>query len=126
MSAADEPTPPLNSQVKQAVQATYDAVLGPQGAPAKEAGAAIAYQKVAQAAALRVQDATDYQRNIMSISTVAQGQALAKMFSAPPESVAEYAPILILAMLAPFAASMVATQVDGEATAVANTFPPGA
>ena len=124
MSAADEPTPPLNSQVKQAVQATYDAVLGPQGAPAKEAGAAIAYQKVAQAAALRVQDATDYQRNIMSISTVAQGQALAKMFSAPPESVAQYAPLLVLAMLTPIAAAIAVGQVDTTATTVAKTFPP--
>src|SRR5262245_24582151 len=105
MPAGDE-TPPLNGPITQAVQATSDFVVG------SPIGAAIAYQKVAQAAALRVQDATDYQRNVMSISTVAQGQALAKMFSAPPESVVQYAPILVLAMLAPIAASIAAGQVD--------------
>src|SRR5262245_60045155 len=118
MPAGDE-LPPLDGPIMQAVQATSDSVLGSSAG----AGAAIAYQKVAQAAALRVQDATDYQRNIMSISTVAQGKALAKMFSAPPESVVQYAPILVLAMLAPIAASIAAGQVDATATNVATTFP---
>ena len=60
----------------------------------------------------------------VSISTVAQGKAFAQMFSNPPVSLTEYAPILIMAMLAPIAAAIAVGQVDATATAVAKTFPP--
>lgn len=47
---------------------------------AYNAGTAISYEKVAQAAAYQIQDGTDYQRNMLSINGAAQGKALALMF----------------------------------------------
>ena len=125
----DASTPPLNSQIVHAVRQSTAFVFDPaasippsSGTPASSnAGTAIAYQKVAQAAALAVQDGTDYQRNIMSISTVAQGQALALMFSTKQTN--PYLEILLLAMLAPIAAAVTVGIVNTVATEVATTFP---
>ena len=76
------PSPPsINPQILDAVSKSTGFVFAPNAGatPAANAGTAIAYEKVAQAAALAVQDATDYQRNVLSISTAAQGKALAMM-----------------------------------------------
>ncbi len=44
----------------------------------KKSGAGKAYQSVAQSMAIAIQDATDYQRNILAISGAAIGIATAK------------------------------------------------
>lgn len=115
--------PPLNTQILDAVSKSTGFVFGPNpGAmPAANAGTAIAYEKVAQAAALAVQDATDYQRNILSISTVAQGKALAMMFA--EKTINPYAEILLLAIIASIGAAATTFAVDAVAEGVAKDFP---
>jgi len=66
---------PLNQQIVATVDFTKAAVLD----TAVQEGQSIAYQKVAQAAAFAVQDATDYLRNVQTIATAAQGVALSLM-----------------------------------------------
>lgn len=119
----DPPPPAVNAQILDAVGKSIGFVFAPNaGAPAgSSAGAAIAYQKVAQAAALAVQDATDYQRNILSISTVAQGKALALMFA--EKKVDPYAEILQQAIQASTSAVKIFGDVGTAAAAVANSFP---
>lgn len=71
-------TSSLNTQIVQAVDATnsvMSSMVGPEGN-------GIAYQKVAQAAAFSVQDATDFYRNIMAMSGAAQGVCLEQMIAA--------------------------------------------
>jgi hypothetical protein len=123
---ADDPDPPLpavNAQILDAVGKSIGFVFAPNagGAAGSSAGAAIAYQKVAQAAALAVQDATDYQRNILSISTVAQGKALALMFA--EKKVDPYAEILQQAILASTSAVKIFGEIGAAAAAVAGNFP---
>jgi hypothetical protein len=120
---ANSSPPNVNLQILDAVSKSTGFVFGPNAgtAPAANAGAAIAYEKVAQAAALAVQDATDYQRNILSISTVAQGKALAMMFA--EKTINPYAEILLLAVIASIGAAVTAGAVDLVAAEVAEKFP---
>ncbi|BBL74898.1 hypothetical protein [Methylomagnum ishizawai] len=80
--AAPTPSPPpsgavlVNSQIVDAVRQTRNAVRIDQGDTSKVVDPGISYQKASQAAAFAVQDATDYLRNIMTISATAQGMAL--------------------------------------------------
>lgn len=73
------------------------------------AGDAIAFEKVAQATAYEIQDAADYQRNMLSINGAAQGKALALMFEdvveEKPVKFAEHALIYVLAIAGTFAAA---------------------
>lgn len=117
------PPPPLNPQIVDAVSTSTGFVFGPMASAAagSNAGTAIAYEKVAQAAALAVQDGTDYQRNVLSISTVAQGKALAMMFA--EKTVTPYAEILLLAIVASIGATITVGLVNAAATEVASTFP---
>ena len=74
----------VNGQIVDAVKTSTGAVMGsfntypdkavstPHGTSTVYANT-IAYPKVSQAAAFAVQDATDYLRNIMTMSTTAQG-----------------------------------------------------
>lgn len=78
------------------------------------AGGAIAYDKAAQAAAISVQDAADYQRNMLSISTAVQGKAMAMMLASggmsEPALIA-YAMALVSSFAAPIAAGVAAESV---------------
>jgi AAA15 family ATPase/GTPase len=84
-----EVTPPLNSQIIEAVQRSTNFVFGlendfqshPSTGTALSSGAVIAYEKVAQAAAYALQDAVDYQRNMLSITGAAQGKAIAMIIA---------------------------------------------
>ena len=121
--AADESAEPavhaetiVNSQILDSVEQSTKFVFG------SPAGTAIAYQKVAQACALAVQDATDYQRNVMSVSMAAQGKALALMMS-DPANVERYATAYVLAMIAPVAAAVTAGLVGKEAQEILAGFP---
>lgn len=79
------------------------------------AGVAISYDKAAQAAAISVQDAADYQRNMLSISTAVQGKAMAIILAspaAPPEgALIAYALGLVSSFAAPVAAAVAAESV---------------
>lgn len=120
---SDAALPSVNPQILDAVGKSIGFVFAPNagGAKGASAGAAIAYQKVAQAAALAVQDATDYQRNVLSISTVAQGKALALMFA--EKKVDPYAEILQLAIQASSSAVKIFGEVNAAAVTVATSFP---
>jgi len=127
---APDPTSAVNQQILGAVQASTDFVFGlksqlqdakPDGSRIS-AGAAIAYEKAAQAAAIAVQDAADYQRNVMSISTVAQGKALAMML-ADQSKIPQGTVVFVLAMVASLAAALTAGQVGGEQTKMISAFP---
>ncbi|EDX79190.1 hypothetical protein ER13_03205 [Brevundimonas sp. EAKA] len=122
--------PTVNSQIKDAVQTSTNWALGfaplEQGTPSTStrvsAGGAIAYDKATQAAALSVQDAADYQRNMLSISTTVQGKAMAMMLASggmnEPALVA-YAMALVSSFAAPIAAGLAAESV----TTAVKTFP---
>lgn len=53
----------------------------------KTSGAGKAYQSVAQSSAMAVQDATDYLRNMGTMSTTAVGAAMAQLLADPQEFV---------------------------------------
>ena len=113
------PQPPsaVNAQIVDAVDKSTSyalgfAPLGPQTDPGTpvSAGAVIAYDKAVQAAALSVQDAADYQRNVLSLSAAVQGKAMA-MLLAEPENVALLVPFavaLVSSMVAPISAGLAA------------------
>ncbi|MFI4988873.1 MAG: hypothetical protein ACHQF3_15705 [Alphaproteobacteria bacterium] len=109
----------VNPQVLNAVASTNSSVLG----AAKETGAGIAYQKVSQAAAFAVQDATDYMRNVMTVALTAQGIALKLMIEKKDPS---YAPVLAAAQEAVTMAEGVFSAVGAAAGQVVSSFPSGA
>ena len=123
-------TDAVNSQIKDAVQTSTNWALGfatlDDGTPASSkrvsAGGVIAYDKATQAAALSVQDAADYQRNVLSISTTVQGKAMAMMLASggmsEPALIA-YAMALVSSFAAPIAAGLAAESV----TKAVQTFP---
>lgn len=113
----------LNPVIVDSVKETTNYVFGPksQTEPATNTGTSIAYQKVAQAASLAVQDGVDYQRNVLSISTVAQGKALALMFATKQTD--PYMEILLLAMVASIGAVVTNGLIDAVAAGVVAKFP---
>jgi hypothetical protein len=119
------PPDSVNAQILSAVKQTNTA-LG-LGSSANAAGA-IAFAKAAQAAGLLAQDATDYTRNVMSLSTVAEGKALALMFASvaagDEKKALQYAMIFVLAAIAPMAAglsSAIAVAAEAEAVSILKT-----
>jgi hypothetical protein len=122
--------PTVNTQIKDAVQTSTNWALGfaplengtPSSATRVSAGGVIAYDKATQAAALSVQDAADYQRNVMSISTTVQGKAMAMMLASggmsEPALIA-YAMALVSSFAAPIAAGLAAESV----TKAVESFP---
>jgi len=126
-SSGTEPSPPpespaqvgtpdstVNEQIIDAVQASTQYAFGLNNTltnPAVtgsrlSAGVAIAYDKVAQATSLAIQDATDYQRNVLAISGATQGKAMAMMLAGVNEkgAVAAFGMALIASIVAPFVA----------------------
>lgn len=114
------PGPGVNSMIVDAVNQSNTAVLG----SASQNGSAIAYQKVAQAAAFAVQDSTDYLRNIMAMSSAATGVALKKMVE-NPATAAQYTPVLTAAQGAVAAAQENFSAVGTAAGTVVSGFPSG-
>ncbi len=111
-------TSAVNGQILAAVETTNAAVLD----VAEKEAQSIAYQKVAQAAAFAVQDATDYLRNVEAIALAAQGVALKLMIE--QDKVDQYATIMTKAQEAVTAAQKNLQSVGDSATAVTNEFPP--
>jgi hypothetical protein len=116
----------VSPQIIDAVKTSTGFVFGPEPDPTAgtgvPAGNAIAYEKAAQAVALAVQDAADYQRNVLSISTVTQGKALAMMFAT--KEMSPYLEIFGLALVASLAASFTAGIASTEIAKGLKDFPP--
>jgi flavin-binding protein dodecin len=97
MSDEDSGATAVNGQIVDAVKTTTGFVYAEHLTPGQGVGTVyantIAYPKVSQAAAFAVQDATDYLRNIMTISTTTQG-VVAKLMVEHYEQALLYAPIL--------------------------------
>jgi hypothetical protein len=116
----------VNPQILHAVSKSTGFVFNPSTGTGTgtAAGNAIAYEKAVQAAALAVQDAADYQRNVLSISTAAQGKALAMMLAT--KEVSPYGEILGLAMVASLGAVVTAGLASaGISAAIDFDFPKG-
>jgi hypothetical protein len=108
----------LNAQIVAAVNTTNKEVLQ----YAEKEAQSIAYQKVAQAAAFAVQDATDYLRNVEAIALAAQGVALKLMIE--KETTSPYSDIMTQAQNAVTQAQENLKSVGGSATSVTTEFPP--
>ena len=108
----------VNAQILDAVQQSTAAVMG----SAANQGMATAYQKVAQAAAFAVQDATDYSRNIENIAMTAQGVIIAKMLESEA-NIPIYTPVLATVQEMVVAASTNLATVGATAATVASSFP---
>lgn len=124
------PIDPVNSQILGAVQASTKFAFGltaelndGTGDTRLSAGVAIAYDKAAQAAALGVQDATDYARNVMSISSAAQGKALAMILSGDPTKLEPGAIGFVLALIAAVVAPIVVAETGFAQTSMLKSFP---
>jgi hypothetical protein len=116
----------VNKQIIDAVTQSTSFALGlqPTGDLAKvSAGASIAYDKAVQAAAFAVQDAADYQRNVLSISTAVQGKAMAMILADPANlegPVIAWALAVASSIVAPIAAGEAAANI----TKAIQNFPP--
>ncbi|MGD0190324.1 MAG: hypothetical protein ABSD74_06250 [Rhizomicrobium sp.] len=118
----------VNSQIVDAVRKSTRFAFGMQddidlpGDPVQlKAGAAIAYDKAAQAAALGVQDATDYERNVLAISSAAQGKALAMILA--NQNVEQAMLGFLFALIASFVAPIVVVEVGKAQTGMLTSFP---
>lgn len=91
------------------------------------AGTPIAYQKASQALAFSVQDAVDYQRNILSMTSAAEGKALQLMFEDIAnnniKALGEHAIVYILAMVGGLAGGLVAEQITTQSGEALKAFP---
>ena len=117
--AATLPTK-VNPQIVDAVTTSNTAVLGVAG----EEGAAMAYQKVSQAAAFALQDATDYMRNVMAMSMTTQGICM-KLMVEHKEDAAEYSKIIGYAADAVTKAQTSFDAISKASNTVVSTFPSG-
>lgn len=110
----------VNSQILDAVRQTRNAVRIDAGDTSKVLDAGVGYQKASQAAALAVQDATDYLRNVMTIASTAEGMALKLMIETKDPF---YSTVLTEAQTAVSSAAANLEAVGKSATAVATSFP---
>ena len=118
----------VNKQILDAVQASTEYAFGlnnqlqtDPGTDRLSAGAAIAYDKAAQAAALGVQDATDYERNVLAISSAAQGKALAMILAG--DNVPDATIAFVLSLISSVVAPIVVYEVGQAQTAMLTNFP---
>ena len=89
---------------------------------AADQGAATAYQKVAQATAFAVQDATDYSRNISNIAMTAQGVIVTKMLE-DQSNIPIYTPVLATLQEMVTAAATNLSTVGTTAGDIATSYP---
>ncbi|HEY1631807.1 MAG TPA: hypothetical protein VGF56_10855 [Rhizomicrobium sp.] len=121
-------TAAVNDQIMGAVQASTEFAFGlttqlndSSGTTRVSAGVAIAYDKAAQAAALGVQDATDYERNVLSISSATQGKALSMILAG--DNVPDATMAFVLALIAAVLAPIVVAEVGIAQTHMLDNFP---
>ena len=108
----------VNPQILDAVSQSSAAVMG----TAADQGAATAYQKVAQATAFAVQDATDYSRNISNIAMTAQGVIVTKMLE-DQSNIPIYTPVLATLQEMVTAAATNLSTVGTTAGDIATSYP---
>ena len=109
----------VNPQILDAVKQTTTFVTSAAG----NTGTGIAYQKVSQAAALAIQDAADFMRNLMTISATATGVAMTKMVEDPAVNIPLFTPVIETAQsIATFATTQF-TAVGEAAAKVVTGFP---
>ncbi len=109
----------VNPQILDAVKQTTTFVTSAAG----NTGTGIAYQKVSQAAALAIQDAADFMRNLMTISATATGVAKTKMVEDPAVNIPLFTPVIETAEgIATFATTQF-TAVGEAAAKVVTGFP---
>ncbi len=89
----------------------------------KQEGAGKAYQSVAQSTALAIQDAVDNLRNINTVSTTAQGVAMAQMLA--QETTTPWSDILVQAQKMSTEAAANFLLIGQNATAILTAFPTG-
>ncbi len=120
----DTQLPTVNQKVIDAVDYTQQFVFDNHNNKGQgtQTGTAIGYQKVSQAAAFAVQDATDYLRNMMTISATTQGVVL-KLMVEHKEEAPLYIPILEQAQAAVTAAQENLEAVGTSAGTVMSKFP---
>jgi hypothetical protein len=132
MSDSEQNPIEVNGQIVDAVKTSTGAVMGSFKAyPDKEVSPVhgtstvyantIAYPKVSQAAALAVQDATDYLRNMMTMSSTAQGVIL-KLMVENEAKAPLYIPILQQVQAAVTASQKNLEAVGSSAAAVMSKF----
>ena len=110
----------VNSQIIDAVQQTRSAMRVAGGDSSMTLDSGISYQKASQAAALAVQDATDYLRNVMTIASTAEGMALKLLIETKNPF---YTQVLEAAQDAVSKAAQNLETVGASAIQVATTFP---
>lgn len=110
----------VNPQVKDAIATLQKAVLD--GSVVTAAGAGMAYQSVAQSAAIAVQDAADTLRNMSTIATTAAGVALAQLLATKDPA---YAEVITQANLTVTNAAANFLLIGQNATQVLSQFPSG-
>lgn len=108
----------VNAQILDAVNQTTSIMM--ENAPSE--GAAVAYQKVAQAAAYAVQDATDYNRNVENIAMAAQGVIVTKMLE-DQSNIPIYTPVLVILQDMVVAATTNMATVGATSAATVTGFP---
>ena len=74
-------------QAVTTIQELQKATMSPQ--VIKSSGAGKAYQSVAQSTAIAVQDATDFLRNVSTISSTAIGVAMAQLLADPTNTASQ-------------------------------------
>ncbi|MEO5336062.1 MAG: hypothetical protein H7841_04065 [Magnetospirillum sp. WYHS-4] len=109
----------VNPQILDAVTKSNTAVLG----AAKQEGSAVAHQKVAQAAALAVQDGTDQLRNIMTIGMTTIGICMKLMVE--QKTTTPYSDIITQANTAMDAAQARFAAIGASAGTIVSNFPSG-
>ena len=117
-SGPDAAETSINSQVLDAVRLLNDLTAGKDDAAA---GTTIAYQQVAHAAALAIQDAVDYQRNALAICAAAQGKAYAMMAENP--DIPRWGTVCGLAMSGSIVANVTTGMICHAAIDILKNFP---
>ncbi|MBU1002274.1 MAG: hypothetical protein KKE73_07095 [Proteobacteria bacterium] len=108
----------MSDSISSSLSIIADATSAP--SVARSQGAGKAYQSVAQSAAIAVQDAADYLRNIETISSTAQGVALAQLLATGD---AQYVQVLEQAQKMAVQAASAFRDVGSNAADVLKGFP---
>ena len=112
----------VNSQILNTVEEIRSSVSRP--SVVWETGSAKAFNYVAQAAAMAVQDATDNLRNVSTMSTTAVGAAMAQLISSG--DIDTWGPVVKCAQGLVTTCAADFFMIGESAAEVLRTFPPGA
>jgi len=111
----------LNAQLSDSLRQIREAVVDPK--MTWESGSGKAFNFVAQAASLAVQDATDNLRNVSTVSTTAIGVAMTQLISSG--DVQTWQPVVTMAQGLVKSCASDFEQIGITAAKVLQSFPPG-